>query len=117
MASIPGYTLEIFLAWWHRVVVEEVKDGDVNNSIAERLGTVQPRPRITAEQFAPVVALFEPYREGIENMLDDFKEESQSWRDYCCYVIDVAPEDVQAQADALIKQLTTQEVPKDPDTV
>lgn len=109
MSSIPGYTLEIFLAWWYRVVVEEVKDGDFNNGMAEMLGTVQPRPRITAKQFAPVVALFEPYREAIENMLDNFDEDNQSWRGYCCFVIDQAPQEVKDQAEAIIKDLAKKE--------
>lgn len=96
MSSWPGSTLEDFLMWNYDLVVDG--DGGANPSaqIAEILGTAtRPRPRITAKQFAPIVALFEPYREAMERHLNWYDEANGiSWRDYAPAVADQAPNDV-----------------------
>lgn len=85
MSSLPGVTLESFLMWNYDLIVDG--DGSANQSmaIAEACGVSSRRRRITAEQFAPLVAVFEPHREDVENWLLDFDEENQSWRDYAGY--------------------------------
>jgi hypothetical protein len=66
MSSIPGYTLEDFLE-------------------DELYGAI---PSVE------MVALCEPYRESVEYALDDFDQETQSWRDYSSGVADHIPEKV-----------------------
>jgi hypothetical protein len=57
MSSIPGYTLEAWIEWNHSI------------------GSHSPK-------FGPLLALYEPKREWIEDKLLDFDEENQSWRAY-----------------------------------
>jgi len=57
MSEIPGYTLEEYVEWNH--------------------GFINPE----------LLSKYEPYREDIENWLDDFDEETQSWRGYCCQLL------------------------------
>lgn len=89
MSSIPGYTLEAFLAWNWNLVVEDLDESNVSVGIAEMIGTCPAtRPRLTKEQFSKIVALYEPHRESIEERLDNFDEDNQSWRSYAQYVMD-----------------------------
>lgn len=102
MSSIPGYTLEDFLAWNFDVVVN---DSETNFSLgmAEALGNRPRRPRLTAEQFAPIVELYEEHREKVEERLLDFDEECQSWRDYAGCVFDFIPDELDEKARELLK--------------
>jgi len=43
---------------------------------------------LTKEQFSKIVALYEPHRESIEERLDNFDEDNQSWRSYAQYAMD-----------------------------
>lgn len=105
MSSIPGYTLEDFVAWQWNLVVDEAPENNISLGMAEALGNVAPRPRLTKEQFAPIVAIYEPLRETIERRLDDFDEDNQSWRSYAGYVdADVTPA-MEAEAERLVKEL------------
>lgn len=89
MSSLPGFTLESFVAWNYDIVVEGQNDPNTSLQIAEALGTAtQRRPRLTQEQFAKVVAIFEPHRERVEDRLGYFDEDCQSWRDYAGYSFD-----------------------------
>lgn len=86
MSTIPGYTLEAFLAWNYDIVVQDEPDPNPSLMIAEAMGTAsQRRPVLTKEHFAQVVELFEDHRNGIEDWLDSFDPETQSWRTYSCY--------------------------------
>jgi hypothetical protein len=106
MSSIPGYTLEDFVAWQWNLVVDEAPENNISLGLAEALGNSKPRPRLTKEQFAPIVAIYEPFREDIERRLEDFDEDTQSWRDYSNYVdADITP-DMEAEAERLVKELT-----------
>lgn len=83
MSTLPGYDLEDFLAWSYGLVV--VGQGDTNPSlkIAESLGiSTNVRPRISEKEFKELVTIFQPIRNTIEDLLLDFNEETQSWRDY-----------------------------------
>lgn len=95
MSSLPGYFLEDYLMWAFNLVVDGDASANPSRQIAEALGTSpNPRPRISSEQFAPIVAAFEPWRETIEDRLSDFDEETQSWRDYSSYAFDHIPDAV-----------------------
>lgn len=108
MSSIPGYTLEDFVAWQWNLVVDEAPENNISLGIAELVGNVVPRPRLTKEQFAPIVAIYEPFRANIERRLDDFDEDTQSWRSYAGYVdADTTPE-MEAEAERLVKELKSQ---------
>jgi len=86
MSSIPGYTLEKYVAWNHNLIVQGLDETNVSVGMAESLGLAShQRSVITEEQFAKIVRIYEPHREAIENWLDDFDEEHQSWRDYSGY--------------------------------
>lgn len=52
MSEIPGYTLEKYIEWNHYYINDDL------------------------------LAKYEPFREVIEDWLDDFDEENQSWRGY-----------------------------------
>jgi hypothetical protein len=56
MSEIPGYTLEEYVDW-------------------DNWGICTPE----------LMEKYEPYREVIENWLDDFDEENMSWRGYAAY--------------------------------
>jgi len=105
MSSIPGYTLEAFIAWQWNLVVEDEAENNFSVGVAEMIGTVKPRPRVTKEQFTPLVALYEPYRGGIEDRLLDFDDDTQSWRSYAGYVDCDVPESVNEQAETLVDQI------------
>lgn len=103
MSSIPGYTLEEYLAWYFSIIVEDLGETNFSVGMAEALGNIAPRPVVNKELFAKVVAYFEPHRESVENRLSDFDEESQSWRDYAGYAFDFIPESMEDTATAFIK--------------
>lgn len=70
MSSLPGYTLEEYIAWNWDLVVDDNSGVNTSLHLAEALGmSTTARPRITKEQFAPILALYEPYREQVENKL------------------------------------------------
>ena len=88
MSSCPGSTLEDYLAWTFNVVVEGQDENNPSLGIAEMLGTAtRRRDVLTKEDFAPIVKLFEDFRERVEGRLEDFDDDTQSWRDYagCCF--------------------------------
>lgn len=106
MSSWPGSTLEDFLMWNYDLVVDGGGSSNPSLEIAEAVGTAsRRRPRITSEQFAPIVALFEPYREDMERHLNWFEEDTMSWRDYASAVSEQAPDDVFDKGAELVKQL------------
>lgn len=108
MSSRPGLTLEAYLAWAYNLVVEDEPENNTSLGIAEFLGTAtHRRPVITKEQFAPIVAKFEEYREQVEDKLLDFDEDNQSWRDYAGYNFDFLP-DIDKEIFDYIKTLTEQ---------
>lgn len=82
MSSIPGCKLEEFLAWNYNFLVEGQADPNPSMQAAAAAGVFCPRTCLTKEQFAPLVALAEPYRAAVEGMLEDFNEAAHSWRDY-----------------------------------
>lgn len=106
MSSLPGLDLEDYLMWNYDLIVNG--DGSANKSlqIAEALGTaVRRRKELTTEEFAPLIALFEPHRDEIEYRLSDFDDETQSWRDYAGYAFDFIPPDLYAKGGAILDNL------------
>lgn len=103
MSSLPGYTLEDFLMWNYDLIVDD--DGGANPSlqIAEACGVQTRRKRITGAQFAPLVAMFEPYRDKVEWRLGDFDEENMSWRDYAGYSFDFIPDELYERGSAVVR--------------
>jgi hypothetical protein len=95
MSSLPGYTLEAYLMWEFNLIVNGDNTANVSMLIAETLGVTHVhRLAITQAEFKPLVAIYEPYREVIEQRLNDFDEENQSWRDYAEYVSIEVPKEV-----------------------
>lgn len=107
MSSIPGYTLEAFVAWQFDLIVEGAGETNVSRGIAESIGNAVHRPVLSKVQFMPLVAMYEPYRETIERRLGDFNEETQSWRGYAEYVDLDVPLDIVEAAQEYVKVLTT----------
>ncbi|MNH65346.1 hypothetical protein D3C73_173550 [compost metagenome] len=105
MSSIPGYKLEDFVAWQWNLVVDEAPENNISLGFAEALGNIPERPRLTKEQFAPILAVYEPLRETIERRLDDFDEDKQSWRGYASYVDCDMTDEMNAEAERLVKEL------------
>lgn len=59
---------------------------------------------VTDEKVRQVTQLLEPFREAIDDRLDnDFNSEEQSWRDYRNALWDHIPEDVQREVDAILE--------------
>lgn len=104
MSSCPGYTLEAFLMWQYDLIVDGDTGANKSLEIAEILGRDTRRRRLTKEQFASLVILFESQRERVENLLCDFDEENQSWRDYAGCAFDMPPE-IELQAEILAAHL------------
>lgn len=91
MSSLPGFDLESFLLWNFDLVVDGHDEANISLGLAEALGNIKPRPRMSPEKFAELVAIFEPHREQVEDKLSDFDKETQSWRDYAGYAFDWLP--------------------------
>lgn len=105
MSSIPGYTLEAFLAWQYNLIIEGEGESNFSRGMAESIGAAVRRPVLSKVQFKPLVAMYEPYREVIERRLDDFNEETQSWRGYAEYVDLDVPMDVVEASEHYVKTL------------
>lgn len=106
MSSIPGYTLEDFVAWQWNLIVEEQSESNVSLGMAEFFGTVSRRKTLTQTEFKEIISLYLPYRQVIEERLADFDEETQSWRGYAEVVDLDIPEEVQRKIGQLVKELT-----------
>lgn len=105
MSSLPGYSLEDYLMWNFDLVVDGDTSANPSQAIAEAMGTSpEPRPRITGEQFAPIVAAYEPWRAYVQNRLSEFDEETQSWRDYAGYAFENLPDQLRDWSLAQLKQ-------------
>lgn len=109
MSSWPGPRLEDFAGWTFDFVplYEGGGESDVNPSLflAEAIGRREPRPRFSAEQVKAIIAPLEPYREEIEDYLNEYSEEEYgSWRDYAlCF--DFIPEGVLGQVSENIEKM------------
>jgi len=106
MSSLPGLTLEDFLAWNYDLIVDGDGSANPSLSIAEALGTSSiPRKNITGQLFAALVTLFEPHRELVEERLGEFDGETQSWRDYAGVSFDFISQDTYRQGKRLLNSL------------
>lgn len=77
MSHCPGYTLEDWITDWYRIVDDVGQHGTgIRRFYSGQL-------ILNSEQFKKLVEIHEPIREYIENLLYNFDEEEQSWRDYC----------------------------------
>ena len=88
MSSCPGTTLEAFLMWQHDLVVDGDSSANPSLEIAEAMGRVSNRKHLTAIEFAGIVELYEGHRKEIESKLEQFDEETMSWRDYAGLAFD-----------------------------
>jgi hypothetical protein len=83
MSSLPGYTLEDFIKWDLNIIVENQSDANFSIKFAECLGLIDfKRPILTELQFKQIISIFEKYRKNVEQKLDDYDEDEQSWRSY-----------------------------------
>lgn len=82
MSSLPGLTLEAYLAWFFDLVVEGQPEANVSLGLAEAVGIETRRTVLTPAEFGRLVLEWEGDRERIESWLAAYDEESQSWRDY-----------------------------------
>lgn len=104
MSSIPGYTLELFIIWLHNLTVEGTHEANLSIGVAEMLsGVPSKRPCLVQDEFSRIVAEYEPYRDLIESRLDDFDEDTQSWRGYAEFVDIDVPARVTDTVNVLIK--------------
>lgn len=62
MSSLPGLTLEAFVAWQWNLVVQDQPENNFSLGMAEYLGVQTHRTTLTKEQFAQIIVLYEPYR-------------------------------------------------------
>lgn len=103
MSSLPGYTLEDYVAWRLDIVVEGHLDPNFSLFMAEALGTIPRRPILLQKEFKDILDLYEPFRQQVEYLLHEYDEETQSWRDYAGYGFDFIPDEIDKQAYALIR--------------
>ncbi len=82
MSSIPGLTLESYIMWNHNLVVIGYLSANTSLQIAEALGINTRRVSLSKAQFDTILEIYEPYRTIVETRLEDFDEETQSWRTY-----------------------------------
>lgn len=92
MSSLPGLTLESYVLWNYDLIVESQPDANFSLALAEALGNVSRRPLINDELFKEILEPFELHREHVEELLRDFDEETQSWRDYAGTCFDFLPD-------------------------
>jgi hypothetical protein len=74
--------LEDFLGYYYGVVIYD----NPNNNVALEFPTAMPKRsqvRLTSEQFATIVALFETHREAIEDWIKAFPSDRMFFDDYC----------------------------------
>lgn len=106
MSSLPGHTLEAYLGWAYGITIEDEPENNPSLGITEALGmSTCIRPTLTSAEFAPIVAMFEEYRELIEYRLDDFDEDNQSWRDYAGASFGFITEDMDKKVFAHLESL------------
>lgn len=106
MSSCPGGYLEDFLKWQLDLTVIDTSEANISLGYAEALGlSTRVRSQLTKEEFAPIVEMFEQYREDIERRLDDFNEDEQSWRGYAEYVDCDVPKELYDKVQEYIKGL------------
>lgn len=117
MSSIPGYSLEEYLAWCFSITVEDLGETNVSVGMAEALGKVLPRPAMSKACFAKLVSYFEPHRHEVEDRLMDFDEENQSWRDYAGYAFDFIPEELNVFGERFVKLFPFMPEPPTPEQV
>lgn len=95
MSSIPGYSLEDYVAWEMRIVVDGQDDPNISLQMAEMLGNIPLRPRVPERSFKEIIATyFEQYRDQVEYKLHSYDESTQSWRDYAGYAFMFIDDDV-----------------------
>lgn len=107
MSSLPGLTLESFVLWNYDLVVDGQPEANVSLGMAEALKNIDRRKSIPPEAFAYLVSMFEPHREHVENCLEAFDEETQSWRDYSSVIY--IPEQLFAAGRQYIDGLTIED--------
>lgn len=108
MSSWPGGYLEDYLMWDFDLIVDEETGANKSLEIAEAIGVPSRRIRINKEQFAPILALYEPYRDDMERHLNWFEDDSMSWRDYASCVGECAPDEIHKAALELRRALPNQ---------
>lgn len=92
MSSLPGLTLESYVLWSYDLIVESQPDANFSLAFAEALGKTTRRLVVTEELFKEILEPFEPHREHVENLLLDFDDDTQSWRDYAGACFDFLPD-------------------------
>lgn len=92
MSSLPGLTLESYVLWNYDLIVESQPDANFSLALAEALGKATCRLVVTEELFKEILEPFEPHREHVENLLLDFDDDTQSWRDYAGACFDFLPD-------------------------
>jgi len=105
MSTIPGFQLEDYVAWELNVVVDDRNDPNISLQMAEMLGNISPRRRLSAESFDKLIATyFEEYRQPVEYLLNEFDDSTQSWRDYAGAAFGFIGDSVWTRALIAIKQ-------------
>lgn len=105
MSSLPGLTLEAFVIWNYDINVEDQPEANFSIGLAEAMGKIPCRPCYRPEEFKKLIEIFEPYRDDTERTLEDFDEETQSWRDYAGACFDFIPNSVYAAGQAYLNTL------------
>jgi hypothetical protein len=107
VSNKPGNSLESFVMWNYNLIVDDDDTANESLRIAEILGTAtRRRPQITNEEFAPILVLFEPYRDRVEDLLNGHDDNEASWRDFAGYAFDFIPDEVYTQGAEIIEALT-----------
>ncbi|MCF7910825.1 hypothetical protein K9L16_04090 [Candidatus Pacearchaeota archaeon] len=105
MSSLPGYTLEDFIKWNLNILVKDQLDANFNIGLSESLELVEHnRSILTEDQFKQIISIFEKYRKSVEQKLDDFKEDEQSWRDYTGYNFEFIKDDCYNKTEELLNE-------------
>lgn len=111
MSSWPGPTLEDFLAWNFDFVIVGKDDPNVSLGMAEAIGTIPARRRLTLDHVADVAESLEPHRESMEYALDRYDEDRHgSWRDYSIEVATRAPDSAFDKAKAVLDSIVSSRV-------
>jgi hypothetical protein len=108
MSSKPGNTLEEFVLWNLNLTCDDLEGSNPNPSlqIAEALGTAtRRRANVTKAQLSHLIEPLEEFRESVEYGLQDFDEDTQSWRDYSGGVADRVTKEAGAEVTRRLQEL------------
>ncbi len=96
MSYLPSLELSGLVEWYYRITTLSSPNITVASPIrkANEGEEILLLKQVSPEQLADIVKRFDPWKESVEAKLEDFDEETQSWRGQANYICEIVPEEV-----------------------